>query len=306
MPKPDLTCEHVFYVFDPAHEPATTLAQGVEFTLETQDCFSNQITSADQEFSSFDWLRINPATGPVYIDGVKPGDLVRIRILGIYPTGHSTMVTLSGEGALTEYVKEPETTIMDNYYCKVVLPTQRGPIELPTNLMIGVIGLAPDPATGPAPNGVPGEHGGNMDCTLVATGASLYLRAHVDGGLFGCGDLHSAMGDGEVSVCGAETPGLVTIKVDTVDEPLLPVPFLENEDYYVSIASADTLDAATKMANDHMFTFLTEIVGLPINDAVRLMSLVGNLRFCQIVNPLPTIRFEFPKWVLRELGYPGL
>jgi len=306
MPKPDVSCDHVFYAFDPSLKPAFTVAQGKQLTLETQDCFSNQISSADQKITALDWDRINPATGPVYIEGVKAGDLVRIKLLGIYPTGHSTMLTLSGEGALTEYVQEPETIIMDNYYCQVVLPTARGALELPTNLMVGVIGLAPTPEQGAISNSMPGEHGGNLDCTLVEEGASLYLRAGVDGGLFGCGDLHSAMGDGEVSVCGAETPGLVTITTDTLDEPRLPVPFLENEDYYVSIASAETIDAATKLANDNMFAFLTDVVGLTINDSVRLMSLVGNLRFCQIVNPLATIRFEFPKWVLHELGFAGL
>ena len=73
--------------------------------------------------------------------------------------------------------------------------------------MLGVIGVAP--AEGEIPNSTPGGHGGNMDCTLITRGASLYLTVGVEGALFGCGDMHAVMGDGEVVICGAETPGEV-------------------------------------------------------------------------------------------------
>jgi amidase len=114
------------------------------------------------------------------------------------------------------------------------------------------------------------------------------------------------MGDGEVLVCGAETPGLVTLTADVVDEPQLPVPFLENDELYAVIASAGSLDDATALANKLMVGFLTEVVKLSVNDAGRLMSLVGNLKFCQVVDPQVTVRFEFPKWALKELGFEGI
>jgi amidase len=170
--------------------------------------------------------------------------------------------------------------------------------------MIGVIGLAP--AKKAVATGTPGPHGGNMDCTRVGQGAKLYFKAGVDGALFGCGDLHSVMGDGEVLVAGAETPGLVTIKAKVVDEPKLPTPFLVDDEVYAVIGSAKTLDTATQHVIDEMFLFLTEIVGFSINDAGKLMSLVGNLKYCQVVDPEVTVRFEFPKWVLKELGFKGI
>ena len=48
---------------------------------------------------------------------------------------------------------------------------------------------------------------------------------------------------------------------------------------------------------------LGDYTGIPLNDAGMLMSLVGELKFCQVVDPLKTVRFEFPKWVLKEYGF---
>ncbi|MCL2492181.1 MAG: acetamidase/formamidase family protein, partial [Coriobacteriia bacterium] len=136
--------------------------------------------------------------------------------------------------------------------------------------------------------------------------ATLYFKAGVDGALFGCGDMHSVMGDGEVLVCGGETPGKVTIIADVVDVPDLPYPFLEDDELVAVIASASSIDQATQDAIDGMYTFLTKVVGLSTNDTGRLMSLVGNLKYCQVVDPEVTVRFEFPKWVLDKLGFKGI
>jgi amidase len=295
--------DRVFYAFEPGLDAAVTVAQGEEFTLSTRDCFANQLRSSTDTLEQLDWDRINPATGPVAIEGVLPGDLVRIRIRRLQPVGNAVMTTIPGSGVLDGIV-EPSTTILENGEGTITLPTERGPLTLPAKPMIGVIGMVP--AEGRVPNGTPGAHGGNMDCTLIGEGATLYLRAAVEGGLFGCGDAHSLMGDGEVLVVGAETPALVTLVADVVDEPELPVPFLENDDLYVAIASAPSSDEAFKLACDLMFGFLTIVVGLGANDAGRLMTLVGDLKFCQVVDPEITIRFEFPRSVLTELGFLGI
>jgi amidase len=142
-----------------------------------------------------------------------------------------------------------------------------------------------------------------MDCLLIAAGASLYLQVGVEGALFGAGDLHAAMGDGEIVVCGAESAGEVRFSARVVDLPGLPTPFVENEAVVATIAAAATADEAASQATHRMAQFLTQFVGLPLNDAGMLMSLAGQLRFCQIVDPLKTVRFEFPKQVLRQRGF---
>jgi hypothetical protein len=110
--------------------------------------------------------------------------------------------------------------------------------------------------------------------------------------------MHAVMGDGEIVICGAETPGEVRLTPQVVDVPDLPTPFIENDEIVAVICSAETTDEAFKMAVHRMHDFLTKVAGLTVNDAALLMSLTGDLKFCQVVDPLLTVRFEFPKRVL--------
>jgi len=174
-------------------------------------------------------------------------------------------------------------------------------VRVPARPMIGVIGVAP--AEGEVPTGTPGAHGGNMDCTLVAAGNRVYFTVGVEGALFGAGDLHAAMGDGEIVVCGAETAGAVRFKADVVDLPGLPTPFVETREVVATIFSAATLDESASGAIHNMAQFLTNFAGIPLNDAAMLMSLVGQLKFCQVVDPLKTVRFEFPKSILADYDF---
>jgi amidase len=294
-----LSREHVFYAFSPELEPAMQVAQGEEFVLETHDCFSGQLQSEEDLLDSLDWERVNPATGPVLIEGVQPGDVVRVDLLKVKVVNQATMVTLPGEGALGDRITEMETAILKYKEGKVVF---RDKIEIPMAPMVGVIGLAP--AEGRVPNGEPGAHGGNMDCTLITEGASVYFTAGVPGGLFGCGDFHAAMGDGEIVICGAETPGEIHLRAQVVPALKgLPTPFVETTELLSTIASSSTLDQASSDATHNMAEFLTRFSGLTVNDAGMLMSLVGQLKVCQVVDPQKTARFEFPRWVLKEYGY---
>jgi amidase len=294
-----LSRDHVFYAFSPDLEPAMQVTQGEEFVLETHDCFSGQLKSTNDLLESLDWDRVNPATGPVLIEGVQPGDVVRVDLLKVQVVGQSTMVTLPGEGALGDRITEMETAILKYDGNKVVF---RNKIEVPMAPMVGVIGVAP--VEGKVPNGEPGLHGGNMDCTLIAEGASVYFTASVPGALFGCGDFHAAMGDGEIVICGAETPGEIRLRALVVPElKEMPTPFVETPDLFSTVASAGSLDQAGSDATHNMADFLTKFAGLSVNDAGMLMSLVGQLKVCQVVDPQKTARFEFPRWVLKEYGY---
>jgi amidase len=293
-----ITREHVFFAFSPEIEPALEVDQGEEVLMETHDCFQGQLRTEQDLVTELDWGHINPATGPVYIRGVKAGDVVRVDLLEVTVADSSTMVTIPQEGALGDVITEMETTKLRLEGGEVIYKDR---IRIPARPMVGVIGLAP--ASGQVPNGTPGAHGGNMDCTLIGQGASVYFTAGVDGGLFGAGDMHAVMGDGEIVVCGAETAGELRFKAEVVELPGLPTPFVENDELVATIYSAETADEAAQGAIHNMHRFLTELAGLPVNDAGMLMSLVGELKFCQVVDPEKTVRFEFPKKVLKEFGF---
>jgi amidase len=298
----ELTRDKAFFAFSPDVEPIIRVQQDEELLIQTHDCFSGQLKTSADTLETLDWSITNPATGPVYIEGTKPCDILRVDLLEVKAIGPSVMVTVPGVGGMGEMITEMETTILEHRGDTVVFKDR---IVVKQKPMLGVIGVAP--ASGEVPNSTPGGHGGNMDCTLITTGAKLYLTVGVEGALFGCGDMHAVMGDGEVVICGAETPGEVRLTAKVVPVPGLPTPFVENDEIVAVIASAETVDAAYKDALAKMLGFLTDVAGMPTNDAAMLMSLVGNLKFCQVVDPLMTVRFEFPKYVLREYGYelPG-
>jgi len=294
----ELTRDKAFFAFSPDVDPVVRVRQGDEVVLQTHDCFSGQLKTPADTLETLDWSITNPATGPVYIEGTKPGDLLRVDLLEVRATGPSVMVAVPDVGALGDVITEMETTILEHTDDAVVYKDR---VKVTQKPMVGVIGVAP--AEGEVPNSTPGGHGGNMDCTLVTTGASLYFTVGVEGALFGCGDMHAVMGDGEVVICGAETPGIVRMVPQVVDITGLPTPFLENDELVAVIASAETVDEAYKMALYRMHGFLTDVAGMSTNDAAMLMSLTGDLKFCQVVDPLMTVRFEFPKYVLKEFGF---
>ena len=294
-----LTRDNVFYAFSPDLEPAMSVQQGEEFTLETHDCFTGQLRSEQDLLDVLDWDRVNPATGPVYFEGVQPGDVVRVDILKLSVINQATMVTVPQEGVLGDMITEMETAVLKYAGDHVIF---RDKISIPMAPMIGVIGVAP--AQGKIPNGEPAAHGGNMDCTLISEGVSVYFTASVPGALFGCGDFHAVMGDGEIVICGAESPGEVRLRAQVVPALKgLPTPFIETPEKFAAVASASSLDQAGTDATHNMAAFLTRFAPLSINDAGLLMSLVGDLKVCQVVDPQKTARFEFPKWVLKEYGY---
>jgi amidase len=290
--------DNSFYAFSADLAPVAHVSAGEEIVFETHDCFRGQIRSESDLVTTLDWNRTNPVTGPVYIEGALPGTILRFTILDVHVEDLSVMVTIPGAGALGDQISTIETTILRRDGDALVFKNR---VRLPLAPMIGVIGLAP--AQGSIGNGVPGTHGGNMDCTLIGKGSRLYLSVQVEGGLLGVGDLHACMGDGEIVVVGAEVAGSVRLRADIVPLPGLPTPFLENEDVVATIYSDPDLDLAADGATRNMCRFLMEFAKLSLNDAGMLMSAAGSLRICQVVDPAKTARFEFPKEVLEQVGY---
>jgi amidase len=286
----------IIYEFNKENPPTKVISSGTTLTIETYDCFQNQIQSEETVVTSIDWDKINPATGPIFIKDALPGDILKVKIEKIEIGNQGVMVVGPDLGIMGHRIEQMESKIILIKNDKVLFNA----IEIPVNKMIGVIGVAPE---GDGVNcGTPGAHGGNMDNKMVAEGATLYFPVFVEGALFGLGDLHAAMGDGEVSVSGVEVPGAVTVKLDVIKGDNLVHPMLENEEVFTQIVSAVTLDEAAKLAASLMIERISKKSGLPISEVSMLMSAVGQSEICQIVDPLMTARFVVPKWLLEKLN----
>ena len=116
------------------------------------------------------------------------------------------------------------------------------------------------------------------------------------------GDVHAVMADGEVVICGLEIPARITVKVTVLKDVDYPLPLLADKESIMTIASAETLDKAASAATKKMQMFLVEQLKMEIVEAGMLLSLVGDLKICQIVNTLKTARIELPVWVIEEYG----
>lgn len=285
----------VIYNFSKEHSPIKVVDPGTTLTIETFDCFTDHIQTEDNVMKQLDWDKVNPATGPVFIEGALPGDILKVKIKKIEVGDQGVMAVVPGLGLMGDTIDKIQAKIMPIKDDRVIFNS----VEAPINKMIGVIGVAPE---GDAVScGTPGIHGGNMDNKMVKEGATLYFPVAVEGALFALGDLHAAMGDGEISGSGVEIAGEVTVTLDVIKGVKIEQPMLENEDVFSQIASAETLDEAANQAVSLMVERIVEKTGLPTSEVTMLMSMVGQTEVCQVVNPLKTARFVVPKWLLKDL-----
>ncbi|MFT9846006.1 acetamidase/formamidase family protein [Aneurinibacillus sp. REN35] len=292
-----VTKENLIYAMSPENDPVLRVPSGSTVVFETCDCFEDQIRSADTQFDALDWNRINPATGPVYVEGAEPGDILAVRIEKIHIANQGVMVTGPNLGVMGFDLTENHIRIVPVRNGNVVFADN---LEIPVNPMIGVIGTAP--AVESISCGTPGGHGGNMDCKQIREGVTLLLPVHVPGALLGLGDLHAAMADGEVAVCGVEIAGEVTVTVEVMKGRELPLPMVITDEHVITIASEVELDKASDQAVINMVNFLHEQWQVPKEEATFLLSIAGDVRICQVVDPLKTARVELPIAYAEAIG----
>ena len=286
------------YTMSRDNVPAAYAKSGDAVRFETLDCYGCQIREEHQNLKALDWSNVNPATGPLFIEGAMPGDVLKVEILKIDLDDHGVMMDGPGKGITGQAVTERTIKIFQVRESTVHFNEK---LSFPIRPMIGVIGTAPigegiDTDT-------PDTHGGNMDCKRIAEGATLYLPVNVEGALLAMGDLHARMGDGEVEICGVEIAGAVTVRVSVVKNCGLPTPFLVNDQIAAAIFSGENLEEASVGATMAMHSFLTKELGMNTHEAGMLLSVTGDLCICQVVDPKKTCRMEIPLCVAEAYEY---
>lgn len=277
-------------------EPVASVKDGSQLIFVTKDCFNNQFCDAGATIETLDWDTINPATGPVYIEGAEQGDVLRIKIDRIKVGEIGTMAAIPDSGVLGAFVKHG---VMKRIPVKNNIAYFTDEIQFPCEPMIGVIGVAPK--EGSISCGEPGSHGGNMDNTKIREGSVLYLPVFCEGALLAMGDVHACMGDGEIMVTGIEIPAEVTVTVEVVKGISIENPMLEDDTSCYTIASDENIETAIVTATRAMAELVMRHKRMSFEDAGMLLSAVGNLQFCQVVDPKRTVRMEMKKSIMRNL-----
>lgn len=328
-----ITREHVSGILKQNVTPAARCKNGDTVIFETRDCYDDAVVSEERPLGDKADPLENPATGPLYVEGAEPGDVLKVEILDIRLRDWGVMRSSTTCGVFHEDFTQRTARIFPIF--DGVTPGRSGDeagygsddgsggeegygsgdekaqwIQFDNRLailadpMIGVIGTAPIGAG--ITTDTPQSHGGNMDCHKIVKGSILYLPVNVPGALLSMGDLHALMGDGEVFICGLETAGRVTVRVSTVKgdaAAMLPTPFLFCRGRVMTIQSATTLDEAGDMAAKAMKEFVKKATGKDNFEAGMLMSLLSDMAVCQVVDPLKTVRMEFPLGILETYGY---
>ena len=292
----ELSKDNYFYAMSKDNEPKLKVDMGDTVKISSHDCFTGQITSEENAFEGFSWDRINPASGPIYVNDVKPGDVLKVTIEKIDIADAGVMVTGPGMGVMGNRLKDMNVRKFD-------VDNENGTVDfdglqLPVNKMIGVIGVAPPNAA--VNNGTPDTHGGNMDSVKVTEGATLYLPVHHEGALFGLGDVHAAMGDGEISVSGLEVEADVTVKLEKAETLRTYHPVITDEDGIYMMVSDKDLNLAVDQSVHKMIELLQPHTNLPLSEMTMLMSLAGQTQINQVVDPKKTARFFVPRYILEH------
>lgn len=290
--------KHV-YTFSSENAPVLTVPAGSTVEIETLDCFENQLRTSEDTLEALDWDRTNPVTGPICVEGAAAGDTLKITIEKILLNEKGTVMCGAGMGTLGHLIHGNYTKIIE---IKDNMAQFSPDLKLPLNPMIGVIGAAPEQGAS-INTGTPGHHGGNMDNVMITEGAVLYIPVFTEGAGFALGDVHAVMGDGEIGVTGLEIPAEVTVTLDIIKGKAEKEPVLENNQVWSVIVSRETLDQAADDATEIMYRFIADRCEMTEDTITMLMSLVGQLEICQIVDPLKTVRFVIPKQYFPDIRF---
>ena len=233
-------------------------------------------------------------TGPVYVEGAEPGDVLEVKILAILlPIDYG----YNGcKGFLPENC-EPDTPIRILNLDRSRMTAEFAPgIVLPLHPFFGSMGVAPAPELGRVSSNPPGRHAGNLDNRELVAGTTLYIPIFTRGALFEIGDGHAAQGDGEVDQTAIETSLRGRLQLTVRKDMKLTWPRAETPTDYISMATDPDLAVATKAAIQEMIDFVAVQSKLTKHQAYQLVSLAGNVAITQLVDkPNYGVHVRMPK-----------
>ena len=300
---------HHHFGWDNANPPALTVAPGETLELETVDASGGQLGPASTvgDVAAMDFAKVNPVTGPIRVDGARPGDALKVTILGFAPSGWGWTALIPGFGLLADQFPAPALNLW-SYDTGRLAPAAYGPGgRVPLKPFAGTLGLAPaEPGTHSVVP--PRSVGGNMDVRDLAAGTVLWLPVEAAGALFSLGDTHAAQGDGEVCGTAIESPMRVAVKLELepgaapayprFETPGPVTRHLDADGYFVTTGIAPDLMTAARAAVSGMIDLLGRLQGLAAPEAYMLCSVAGDLRISEIVDrPNWVVSFYFPKLV---------
>ncbi len=282
--------------FSRHHAPAFSVEPGDIVTFETGDVAYQRLADGES-VDEIGLENFNLVTGPVAVNGVSAGDVLRVDVLEV-EIERAWSVWLPEFGGLGEKT--------DAVHVRQIEESEDGRMRIADDLsvdkepMIGCLGVAP--AEGEGSTFMPAHpYGGNMDLRELSPGATIWLPVQVDEALLSVGDLHAAMGRGEPTWVSFEAAGRARVRVDRADpetEPVsdgLSVPRLRVGSTTLCLGMGETLDNAHQHALDQAYDVLTEVHGLSEFDAYAYASARVGMRLGGPASPMVLAEVPDPR-----------
>jgi acetamidase/formamidase len=233
-------------------------------------------------------------TGPVYVEGAEPGDVLEVRILSIdlaIDYGYNGCSGILPEncqpGAPVRIISLDRRSMTAKFAPGIVIPLRP---------FFGSMGVAPAPEAGRVSSNPPGRHAGNLDNRELIAGSTLYIPVFARGALFEIGDGHVAQGDGEVDQTAIETSLRGRVQLTVRKDMRLTWPRAETATDYISMATDPDLMVATRTAIQEMVDFLVGEKKLSRHEAYQLVSIAGQVAVTQLVDkPNVGVHVRLPK-----------
>lgn len=233
-------------------------------------------------------------TGPVFVDGAEPGDVLEVQVLSIdlpidygYNGCSGFLPENCDRSVPIKIVPLDRATMTAEFFPGIVVPLKP---------FFGSMGVAPPAAVGRVSSNPPSRFAGNMDNRELTAGSTLYIPVFVPGALFAVGDGHAAQGDGEVSQTAIETSLRGRLRLTVRKGESLNWPRAETPTDYISIGADPDLAVATGIAIQEMVDFLTRTRGLTKHQAYQLVSVAGHVAVTQLVDkPTMGVHVKLPK-----------
>jgi acetamidase/formamidase len=240
-------------------------------------------------------------TGPVFVEGAEPGDVLEVKILAI------DLAIDYGYNGCSGYLpdnceKDAPAKILQLNKQRMTAEFEPG-IVVPLRPFFGSMGVAPAPEAGRVSSVPPGRHAGNLDNRELVAGSTLYIPVFARGALFEIGDGHVAQGDGEVDQTAIETSLRARIQLTVRKDMKLTWPRAETATDYISMATDPDLATATRAAIQEMIDFLVAEKKLSRHLAYQLTSIAGNVAITQLVDkPNLGVHVRLPKSIFQAGG----
>lgn len=306
--------------YDPQEKPRLTIDSGDTVSVETLMHSHDKVQPGTSMEQLIELRKANPGggphslTGPIYVNGAEPGDVLEIKILKIVPKAFGVNFNLPGTefptiGALAsempegfvKYLKLDLQKMQTEYKPGVTIDLK----PFPGSLTVGIDPNDPSPRKGGAKDPMapvsslrPWKNGANLDINELQAGTSLFVPVFLKGGLIWTGDSHCRQGNGEVSLTALECSYKEMVIQPVVHKNMkLEWPRIETPTHWIGIGLDEDLDKAMVNATREAVKILTEQKIVPLNqyEAYGIVSMVGDCRVSQVVDIRKGVHCMIPK-----------